>query len=463
MAKSTDRSTMQRGPWQDATLSTVQRVEALLSAMTLEEKVGQLGSYWAHANVGEGDVAPMASEMADGDDDFAATIANGLGHLTRVFGTAPVSVEAGTADLLERQRQVMSADRFGINHVVGAGDDLGLPIQTILHAVREEFAESEVLHVQGCDIDSDDLSGIAEAVKVAADSEMVVLVVGDRAGLFGRGTSGEGCDRPDLALRGMQAHMVREVLATGVPVVLVVVSGRTYALGDFARASAAMVQAFFPGVEGGSALAGVLSGRVNPSGRLPIGIPEETGGQPVTYRAAALGRLAPGVSTLDPTALFPFGHGLSYSAAEYLDIRTSDTTMAVDGSLEVTVTLRGVGQRGGAEVVQLYLSDLQGQVARPVVELIGFARIDLEPGRRRHVRFTVDADRLSFTGIDRQRVVEPGAVRFSAGGSSEDLPLRVEVDVVGPLRRVDGDRGLVYDRIDRTARQTARSGSPARC
>lgn len=199
-------------------------------------------------------------------------------------------------------------------------------------------------------------------------------------------------------------------------------------------------------MDGGSALAGVLSGRVNPSGRLPIGIPKETGGQPVTYRAAALGRLAPGVSTLDPTALFPFGHGLSYSTAEYLDIQTSDTTMAVDGSLEVTVTLRGVGQRGGAEVVQLYLSDLQGQVPRPVVELIGFARIDLEPGRRRHVRFTVDADRLSFTVAGGGR--RGGAVATSRRGAADG-------------HFCDGDRGLVYDGIDRTARQTARGGSPA--
>ncbi|MGC1206596.1 MAG: glycoside hydrolase family 3 C-terminal domain-containing protein, partial [Ornithinimicrobium sp.] len=330
------------------------------------------------------------------------------------------------------------------NHVVGAEDDLGLSIATVLDAVREEYPAAEVIHARGCDIDSTDTSGLAEAREVAAASDVVLLVVGDRAGLFGRGTSGEGCDRADLQLPGMQATLAQQILSVGTPVVLVVLSGRPYALGDYASRCAAIVQAFFPGVEGASAIAGILSGRVEPSGRLPIGVPAEPGGQPATYRAAPLGRHTPGVSTLDPTALFPFGHGLSYATVDFLGIAVDSPQIAVDGQVEVSVTVRrgsnGRGTRGGIEVVQLYLSDLQAQVTRPAIELIGFARVDLEVGQSRSVRFTVHADRLSFTGIDGGRVVEPGTVRLSAGPSSGDLPLSLDLEIVGDLRRVEGPR-----------------------
>lgn len=331
------------------------------------------------------------------------------------------------------------------NHVVGASDDLGLPIPTILTAIREEFAGeefegSEVVHARGCDIESEDTSGLAGAAALAASNDVAFVVVGDLAGLFGRGTSGEGCDRADLTLPGMQAALVRDILATGTPAVLVVVSGRPYALGEFAEDTAAIVQSFFPGVNGAAALAGVLSGRLNPSGRLPMGVPRDPGGQPATYRAAPLGRHTPGVTTLDPTPLFAFGHGLSYTSVDYLGIETSTDEMDVTGTVEVTITARNTGDRACIGVVQLYASDLLAQVARPVIELIGFVAVPLDPGQQRSLAFEVHADRLSFTGLDGTRIVEPGTVRFSTGTSAGDLPHQANVEVTGQTREVHGPR-----------------------
>ncbi|MFC8904636.1 glycoside hydrolase family 3 N-terminal domain-containing protein, partial [Micromonospora sp. NPDC057140] len=260
----------------------------------------------------------------------------------------------------------------------------------------------------GCAVTGDDTSGFAAAVAAATAADVCVLAVGDRSGLFGRGTSGEGCDATDLRLPGVQPDLVRAVLATGTPVVLVLLAGRPYALGPEVDAAAAVVQAFFPGQRGGQALAEVLTGAVNPSGRLPVSVPRDAGGLPSTYLTPTLGRRSE-VSSVDPTPAFPFGHGLSYTTFEWSDagVRGVDDApaadagrldWAVDGEVEVDVTVRNTGTRAGAEVVQLYLHDPVAQTTRPVVRLVGYARVPLAPGESARVTFLVPADVTSFTG-----------------------------------------------------------------
>ena len=189
-------------------------------------------------------------------------------------------------------------------------------------------------------------------------------------GLFGHGTSGEGCDAADLRLPGVQAELLDALLATGTPVVVVVVSGRPYALGDvpavFMARAAGLVQAFMPGEEGGGAIAGVLSGRVQPVGRLPVQIPRGPGGQPGTYLQPPLGGAeSAGISSLDATPLFPFGYGRSYTTFVVDDLRLGGDELPTDGEFTVTVRVRNTGDRAGEEVVQLYLRDVLAQVVRP--------------------------------------------------------------------------------------------------
>ena len=181
-----------------------------------------------------------------------------------------------------------------------------------------------------------------------------MVVLGDRAGLFGRGTSGEGCDAEDLRLPGVQGELLEALLATGTPVVLVLLTGRPYALGPYATTLAAIVQAFFPGEEGGPAVAGVLTGRVNPSGRLPVSVPRTAGGQPSTYLAPRSGHRTE-VSTIDPTPLFPFGHGLSYTefawSEVHVDGRPRRTGVAATGRVRhvgsVSVSVRSATSATG--------------------------------------------------------------------------------------------------------------------
>jgi beta-glucosidase len=303
----------------------------------------------------------------------------------------------------------------------------------------EPSAVPDLVHEPGCAVDGGDRSGIAAAVRAAAASDVCVLAVGDRAGMFGRGTSGEGCDAADLRLPGVQADLARAVLASGTPVVLVVVSGRPYALGPEFDAAAAIVQAFFPGQRGGQALAEVLLGAVEPSGRLPVSVPRDTGGVPATYLAPPLGRHSD-LSSVDPTPAFPFGHGLSYTTFEWTDAGASTVEWPTDGEISARITVRNTGDRPGTDVVQLYLHDPVAQTTRPVVRLIGYARVALDPGGSARVVFTVPADVTSFTGRHGRRIVEPGDVELRFGRSSAQFPATVAVRLTGPERVVGPDR-----------------------
>ena len=331
------------------------------------------------------------------------------------------------------------------NHVLAryGGLGTGVEVPTLVAALRAEWPDAEVVLEAGVPVLEADRSGIPAAVAAAEGAEVVVVAVGDRAGMFGTGTSGEGCDSVDLTLPGAQSDLVEALLATGTPVVLVVVSGRPYSLGAFASRCAAVVQAFMPGEAGGSAVAGVISGRLNPSGKLPVGVPDHPGGQPGTYLVAPLSWFSEGISNLDPRPLYPFGHGLSYTSFDLSDLRLGATEVPVDGSVTVSVTVANTGDRAGSEVVQLYVSDEYASVVRPVKQLVGYVKVPLAAGERRTVSFELHTDRLSFTGVDLRRIVEPGAIDVSVGTSSEDRPLRARITLVGDTRVVGEGRVLL--------------------
>ena len=251
---------------------------------------------------------------------------------------------------------------------------------------------------------------------------------------------GEGCDAETLDLPGDQAALASAVLDSGVPTVLVLVSGRPYALGTLAERAAAVVQAFFPGEEGGTALARIISGAAEPSGRLPVSIPRQAGGQPGTYLHATLGGHTDW-SSVDPTPLFPFGHGLSWTSFTCSELSVDPVAADGRGRLR-SATVRNVGEVAGTEVVQLYLSDPVASVVRPRRWLAGFGRVELQPGEAARITFSVHADRTSFTGLDLRRRVEPGEIGVAVGRSSGDLPLQGSFTLEGPVRHPAADRVL---------------------
>lgn len=352
----------------------------------------------------------------------------------------------GTLPLPEPRRVALigpNADRlaalFGcysfVNHVIPQHPqtDPGIEAPTIREALLQEWPDASHAYSWGCDVDSEDLSGVPDAVAAAREADVAVVVVGDSSGLFGRATSGEGCDRDDLELPGVQRQLVEAVVATGTPVVLVLLTGRPYAV-DWALGScAAVVQAFFPGEEGGQALAGILSGRVNPSGHLPVSMPRSAGSQPYTYLHPPLGGDTD-VTNLSSRPALPFGHGLSYTTFELdeLEVRAASTA----AGLEVGVRVRNTGTRAGDDVVQVYARDLVASVTRPVAQLVGYARVSLGAGESCSVTLQVPPHRLSFSGRDGRRVVEPGDVEIWVGDSVEDRRLLQAVTLTGGVHEV---------------------------
>ncbi|MCP2637936.1 glycoside hydrolase family 3 C-terminal domain-containing protein [Microbacterium sp. HD4P20] len=325
---------------------------------------------------------------------------------------------------------------------------IGISLPTLREALAAEFPHAEIVHAAGTTIDGGETDGFDEALAAARDADVVVLALGDRAGLFGRGTSGEGCDAADLTLPGAQQALLDAVLDAGKPTVVTLLAGRPYTLGSAPERAAAIVQTFFAGEEGTGAIAGVLSGRVNPSGRLPVSVPRDPGAQPSTYLASTLAR-PNGVSNIDPSPAFPFGHGLGYSHFVWSDASATAPELPVDGVVTVSMHVGNAGERDGVEVVQLYVHDPVASVVRPVQRLIGYARVPLKVGERAQVSFEVPADLLSFTGAGGQRIVESGEIVFGFGRSSGEIPLTTAVRVVGTTRVVDGTRRLHADvRVD---------------
>ncbi|MFF6909257.1 beta-glucosidase [Streptomyces sp. NPDC012389] len=406
------------------------------------------------AGAGGDSEALRGSVRLDTDENraLARRVAEQAVVLLRNDGTLPLAADAGAPARIalvgpnaDTPTAVLGCYAFPV-HVGGQHPDtpLGIELPTLREACAAEFRHSEIVTAPGADIDGPDTGGFGEAVELARGADLVIVALGDRAGLFGRGTSGEGCDAESLALPGVQQRLLDALLDTGTPVVVTLLAGRPYALGRAVDEAAAIVQSFFPGEEGTTAIASVLSGRTAPSGRLPVGVPRHPGSQPSTYLAARLGHSSD-VSSVDPTPAFGFGHGLTYTAFEWSDLVVERGRASTEGDFTLSCTVRNTGARAGVEVVQVYLHDPVASVVQPVQRLIGYVRLDLDPGRVARVCMTVPADLASFTGREGHRIVEPGDLELRLSASSTDTRLTARVTLTGPVRTVDHTRRLHMD------------------
>jgi beta-glucosidase len=290
----------------------------------------------------------------------------------------------------------------------------------------------EISYAKGCEVLGDDRSGFAEAVQIANASDVAVVVVAGKSGLFRPVTVGEGNDATDLALTGVQHALVDAIADTGKPLVVVVLSGRVHTLARVAERANALLQLFPAGEEGGNGLADVLTGKVSPSGRLPVSLPLSLGQVPnyLGMRAGGDRTFFFGDYSDSPTApLFPFGHGLSYTSFSYRDlaVQATDTTQSVS----ISITVSNTGECSGDEVVQLYYRDEVASVARPIRMLLGFTRVSLAPGQSRRITFTVHPSRLAFYDAHMRFVSEPGAFSFYVGASSQDIRAEQKVTLDG--------------------------------
>ena len=286
-------------------------------------------------------------------------------------------------------------------------------------------------YARGCGLTEHEPPHLTEIRPLVRDADVVVCCVGGESGLLARSTSGEFRDVTDLGLPGVQRVLVEALIALDKPVIVVVLSGRVHSLPWLEHRAAALVYAWCPGEQGGAALADVLTGAVDATGRLPITIPRNSGQIPIHHdhragggRSQMLGDYVDAPSS----PLYPFGHGLSYTTFDYAALEVGNATTEAPFAVSVRVT--NAGERAGTEIVQCYLRDEVAHVARPRKQLVGFARVDLEPGAPRTVEFTIDPTQLAYYDEDMRLVIEPGTVRVMVG------PLSGLASMEGPEREI---------------------------
>jgi beta-glucosidase len=307
-------------------------------------------------------------------------------------------------------------------------------VVSVLSAIRERArAGTTVRYAPGTRIAGTDTSGIATATALARRADVTVLVLGEADSM-----SGEAASRVHLDFPGVQPRLLRAVLATGRPVVLVVMSGRPLILSWAAAHVPAMLQAWFLGVESGHAIADVLFGDVNPSGRLPVTFPRSVGQIPIYYDHKPTGRPADPQNhftskylDVPVTPLYPFGYGLSYTTFAFRDLKIANARLGPSDTLTATVTVANTGTRAGTEVVQLYVRDEVASITRPVRQLAAFQRVTLPAGQSQIVTLRVPVHRLGFWGPAMTYIVEPGAFRVFVGPSSTE-GLEAGFEVSGP-------------------------------
>jgi beta-glucosidase len=298
-------------------------------------------------------------------------------------------------------------------------------VVTILQGITAAAPPTlKVVHAEGDDARKEPFHGIEAAVKLARRSDLTLLVIGEHFDM-----SGEARSRSSLELPEGQAELARRVLATGKPVVVVLANGRPLALGAVAEQAPAILETWMLGVEAGNAVADVLFGAYSPAGRLPAAFPRATGATPFNYSANPTGRPAdPDLAKdtvryhdLPITPLYPFGHGLSYSEFKYGDLAQSTGKIGPGERIDISIDVENVGGVASDEVVQLYVRDPVAQVARPVLELRGFKRVELGAGQKKRVTFSLTPDQFAFWNPRGQWLVEAGRIDFWVGASSADL------------------------------------------
>lgn len=313
-----------------------------------------------------------------------------------------------------------TSDPLGGWSALGDSND----VVSIFDGIKDKIGKDvKINYAEGCKITGNDKSGFNEAINVAKSSDVIIAVVGES-----RNMSGEASSRATLDLSGVQEDLLKELHKTGKPIVVVLMNGRPLTIPWLQENIPAIVEAWYPGISAGSAVADILFGDVNPSGKLTVTFPRYVGQVPIYYNHKNTGRphdpknhYTSYYMDLENTPLYPFGFGLSYTTFEYSNLTLDKKEIKKNESLKVSVDVKNTGSREGKEVVQLYIRDLVGSVTRPVKELKDFTKISLKPGETKHVEFTITPDKLKFYDINMNYVVEPGDFKVFVGTNSVDV------------------------------------------
>ncbi|TLX75813.1 beta-glucosidase BglX [Labilibacter sediminis] len=306
---------------------------------------------------------------------------------------------------------------------------------TILDAIIKNGGSENVTFSKGCDINTDNKAGFAKAIEQAKKADKVIMVMGEKWSM-----SGEAACRTNLDFPGVQPELIQEITALGKPVVLVFMTGRAMTIQKESESVDALLNVWYPGVEGGRAVADILYGKENPSGKLTMTFPRNVGQIPIFYSYKRTGRPFDPSKPKDTyksryldvqnTPLFPFGYGLSYTQFEYSDITISNSELVSGNSIEVSVSVTNSGNYDGEEVVQLYIWDQVASVTRPVKELKGFKKVKINKGDTQKVNFTINEEDLKFYRKDMTFGAEDGQFTIYIGSDS-DASNSVEFSLTG--------------------------------
>jgi beta-glucosidase len=318
---------------------------------------------------------------------------------------------------------------------------------SLTEAIRNLLPQAKVTAIAGTGVVPSESTDIAAAIDTAKQADVVILYVGGHSAWAGKDrTEGEGQDTANIDLPPQQVELINAVVAVGKPTVTVLSMGRPQGLSSVIDSLPAVLTAYFGGPYQGIAIAEALFGVTNPGGKLPYTVPRHVGQVPIHhgqrtgsgYRRTATD-IHKGYLDMPSTPLFAFGHGLSYTTFEYSPLKLESDTVDVSGELRLSLTVTNTGERDGTEVVQLYLSDTATGVTLPAQQLVGFIRLDLEPGTSKKVSFAVPISLFGYTGVSGKFIIEPGPVEVSAGGSSNDIRTSTKFTVTGKTRTISGD------------------------
>jgi beta-glucosidase len=301
-------------------------------------------------------------------------------------------------------------------------------VVTVLQGIKSKISpNTKITYVKGCNILDNKLNEIEKAKAAAKNADIAIVVIGEG----GYTTNGEGRDMANLDLTGMQEELIKAVQGTGTPTVVVIINGRPLSIRWTVEHVPAILEAWMCGEQGGNAVADILFGDVNPSGRLPITIPRHSGQYPFYYnysitKARAMRK---GYIDLPATPLYEFGYGLSYTKFEYSNLQITPKEIGKGGEVEIALDIKNTGDRQGDEVAQLYINDVFSSTSKPSKELKGYEKISLNPGETKTVKFKLLPEDISLFDRDMNFVVEPGKFSVMIGGSSQDIKLKGEFEV----------------------------------
>jgi beta-glucosidase len=306
-------------------------------------------------------------------------------------------------------------------------------IVTVLEGIKRKISSNTtVTYVKGCNVMGNELNDIAKAKKAAKNADIAIVVIGENERYSSNGpTDGESRDISTLDLTGLQEDLVRAVYESGTPTIVVLINGRPLSTRWIAEHVPAIIEPWFCGEKGGLAIADVIFGDYNPSGRLPITIPRNVGQLPsyYNYKYSKASEIDEAYVDISATPLFEFGFGLSYTSFTYHNLVITPRQIGSEGDVHISLDITNTGDRAGSEVVQLYINDVISSVTTPVKELKGFEKVTLDPGEKKRVEFTLKPEHLSLLDQNLKKIVEPGTFEVMIGSSSKNIRLNGEFEV----------------------------------